>query len=124
MSQTVNVAGQPKRRNRNNSGQTAKQRKKGPSMGENAPPAAAVGPSQGPSSTPIPPAPQVRFESHLLSHDKVDREASDVWWFMAGVEVKDKPLVMPDLGHRSKSKPATDFIACRECVAYVILLHN
>ena len=50
-----------------------------------------------------------------------DREASDVWWFMAGVSEEKKPRVIPEFGPRTRNRPTGAFIACRECVAYAAL---
>lgn len=52
-----------------------------------------------------------------------ERQASDVWWFVAGIseDERTRPSTLPriDAIPRNKTRPTDDYIVCRECIPYV-----
>lgn len=129
----VNIRGRKRKADKQPSRSTKRQAKENiPPIGAGTPPAFAVGPSQSQHLPSVQPAPLRNSTSQIPPHQDAgdthspasDQDASDVWWFIASVEARDKPPVMPSFGSRERQKPKTgNFWVCRECALYVHLLH-
>lgn len=131
----VNIRGRKRKGDKLSRGTKRQAKENIPPIGAGTPPAFGVGPSQPqhlPSVSAVQPAPLRHSASQIPPHQGAgdthspvsDQDASDVWWFIASVEAREKPSVMPSFGPRERQKPKnSNFWVCRECALYVHLVH-